>query len=136
MHVNPRRLKELCSGKAGPTEKHRLKNLSAGLHPFSGEALNNFHYLASHGWVDNLDTLAGDMQFPAEDEPEPVVIPLQPYVPYKVKAVKTTAPESLAGLTRAELLALMRAPPQVPPWEENALAEDHSAELEELNSRS
>ena len=90
MHVNPRQLRSTCRGTLGPTERWRLKVLSAGIHPFTGESLSDFHYLARLGWVDNLDTLEGDF-IAAEEAPSPGEVEPPPPAPKGRVSRKTVA---------------------------------------------
>ena len=59
----------------------------------------DFHYMASSGWIDNLDTLAGDLNDAEEaaasnQPPEEVVIPLaQPVRRYRITRVSAVGGE-------------------------------------------
>ena len=138
MHVNPRQLGKTCRRTCGPTERFRMRALNAGIHPFTGESLSNFHYLAKLGWVDSLDTLAGD--FISEEEalkPEDVVAPLPP-VPAPARISRRTVaggPGAEYG-SIADMIAAMQPQPEVvaPEMGAEQLAAQQE-EADDLNAR-
>jgi hypothetical protein len=139
MHTNPRQLAKTCRGTCGPTEKWRLRALSAGIHPFSGESLSDFHYLARLGWVDNLDTLAGDFIAAEEVPVAEEVVPLAPYTPGRIsRRTVTTGPGSEYGSIAEMIAAMNPADPEKTeraPEPSDAQASALQAEVDDLNTR-